>query len=183
MLLLIVDELFGSRFLYCTLTLVIMDLGDVAHRALRLLPAETAHDIGVWGMKHRIFATGSAQDVSGVILFDHNFRNRLGIAAGFDKYAQIVDRAEDYGFAWIEEGSFTNEGGEGNPGKRLFRLENGGLLNRMRLNCLPSVEAAEILRSKRHYSFAVSIAKTHNPSIVGDKAIRDVARSYKILKD
>ena len=117
-------------------------LGTLAHKILTRLPPETAHSIAIWGMKHRISAPGPFTSAfTTTDLFGVSLDNPLGIAAGFDKYAEVADRANDYGFGWIEEGSFTWEGGEGNKGRRLFRLEDG-LLNRMGLNCFPSEVAA-----------------------------------------
>lgn len=156
-------------------------LGTLAHKILTRLPPETAHSVAIWGMKHRISAPGPFTSAfTTTDLFGTSLDNPLGIAAGFDKYAEVADRARDYGFGWIEEGSFTWDGGEGNKGRRLFRLEDG-LLNRMGLNCFPSEVAADIL-GRCKGKFAVSIAKTHNPAIIGDAAIRDMVSSYKVLK-
>src|SRR3989344_2782083 len=161
-----------------------MVVNRLAHKILLRLPAETAHDIGKWGMRRRLFAPGRFISDSKNNLFGIEVDNPLGIAAGFDKYAVLQETAREYGFGWIEEGSFTYNGGEGNKKPRLFRLrEEKGLLNRMGLNGISSAEAAEILAKANQKSFAVNIAKTHNPDIVGDKAFADVIGSYNLLKN
>ncbi|MBI2672531.1 dihydroorotate dehydrogenase 2 [Candidatus Woesearchaeota archaeon] len=162
-----------------------MVLAGLAHSFLLWLDPERAHNIGKWAMKRRIFAPGKFHTKeSETKLFDITLPNPFGIAAGFDKYAELQDVVQDYGFSFIEEGSFTYEGGEGNKKPRLFRIrETGSLLNRMGLNCLSSEEAVRRLEHAQNpYSFAGSIAKTHNPKIIGDKAIDDIINSYKLLR-
>ena len=120
----------------------------------------------------------------GVDLFGHHFNSPLMLAAGFDKYGFILDKVEYFGFAGEVLGSITALGGDGNKEPRLFRLvEEMGALNRMGLNNDGSEITAERL-DKLDYKgiFAVSIAKTHNPGIIGDKAIDDYVKSYRLLK-
>lgn len=161
-----------------------MALEDICHSLLLKLPAELSHSIGKFGMRRGFFAPGPYKTVASRIkLFDVELPNALGLAAGFDKYAQLHNVVRDYGFAWVEAGSFTAGGGKGNKGKRLIRLSNGSLANRMGLNCISSNEAAEIYDEvEDQTTFAISIAKTHGPKIVGNLAIDDVARSFHILK-
>jgi len=156
-------------------------IAELGHSALMRIDPEKAHAMALRFMRFGIGAPGKYKSSRMTNLFGVNLDNPLGIAAGFDKYAK-VDNSRDYGFAWIEKGSFTARGGEGNPGKRLFRLPNGGLLNRMGLNCISAYEAADILEDKDQTSFAVSIAKTHDPQIMGDGAIRDFQNSYHALR-
>lgn len=155
---------------------------NIAHRFLLQIDPEKAHEIAKNGMKKRRFAPGNYY-MEGAKLFNKHVDNFLGLAAGFDKYAELQDVVRDYGFGWIEEGSFTYRGGEGNSKPRIFRLEGGCLLNRVGLPCIPAYEAAEILKHADQDSFAVNIAKTHDPNIIGDKAIEDVSNSYKLLKN
>ncbi len=154
----------------------------LAHKFLLHLNPEKAHEMGKKAMKKRRFAPGKYY-MEGTKLFEKHIDNLLGLAAGFDKYAELQDVVRDYGFGWIEEGSFTYRGGEGNPKPRIFRLEGGCLLNRVGLACAPAYEAAEILRNADQVSFAVNIAKTNDPTILGDKAIEDIVLSYKLLKN
>ncbi|MBI2043242.1 dihydroorotate dehydrogenase 2 [Candidatus Pacearchaeota archaeon] len=160
-------------------------LEKLAQFSLSMLPPEFAHSIAKTGMKFCLMAPGVYHtEKSETKLFNQRVPNPFGIAAGFDKYAELQDYIQEYGFGWIEEGSFTFEGGKGNKKPRLFRdKENGGLINRMGLNCIPSEIAAERLSKSSPYSFAVSIAKTHNPEILGDEAIHDMVLSYRLLKN
>lgn len=68
-------------------------------------------------------------------LFGLTFKNPVGLAAGFDKNAVLYNELANFGFGFIEIGTVTPEGQEGNPKKRLFRLKNDqGIINRMGFN-------------------------------------------------
>lgn len=68
-------------------------------------------------------------------LFGLTFKNPVGLAAGFDKNALLIDELPNFGFGFIEIGTVTPLAQEGNPKKRLFRLkEDSGIINRMGFN-------------------------------------------------
>ncbi|MGK7389608.1 MAG: hypothetical protein ACNS60_04630, partial [Candidatus Cyclobacteriaceae bacterium M2_1C_046] len=64
-----------------------------------------------------------------------NFRNPVGLAAGFDKNGKIPAIMEAIGMSYVEVGSITANSSTGNPKPRCFRLpEDEALINRMGLN-------------------------------------------------
>ncbi|MBK0369042.1 quinone-dependent dihydroorotate dehydrogenase [Flavobacterium agrisoli] len=68
-------------------------------------------------------------------VFGIKFDNPVGLAAGFDKNAVLYKELADFGFGFIEIGTVTPVGQEGNPKKRLFRLkEDQAIINRMGFN-------------------------------------------------
>ncbi len=68
-------------------------------------------------------------------LFGITFKNPVGLAAGFDKNAVLYNELANFGFGFIEIGTVTPKGQEGNPKKRLFRLKaDKGIINRMGFN-------------------------------------------------
>lgn len=68
-------------------------------------------------------------------LFGLNFKNPVGLAAGFDKNAVLYNELSNFGFGFIEIGTVTPKRQAGNPKKRLFRLkEDQGIVNRMGFN-------------------------------------------------
>lgn len=68
-------------------------------------------------------------------VFGLTFRNPVGLAAGFDKNAILYNELANFGFGFIEIGTVTPNGQEGNPKKRLFRLKDDrGIINRMGFN-------------------------------------------------
>lgn len=75
-------------------------------------------------------------------VFGLEFDNPVGLAAGFDKEAKLYDELANLGFGFIEIGTLTPKGQEGNPKPRLFRLpQDSALVNRMGFNN-EGVEAA-----------------------------------------
>ena len=56
-------------------------------------------------------------------IFGIKFRNPIGLAAGFDKDAQLVDILPSIGFGFEEIGSITGQPSKGNPKPRLWRLK------------------------------------------------------------
>jgi dihydroorotate dehydrogenase len=68
-------------------------------------------------------------------VFGLKFKNPVGLAAGFDKDAVLYNELSNFGFGFIEIGTLTPKGQDGNPKKRLFRLkQDGAIINRMGFN-------------------------------------------------
>jgi dihydroorotate dehydrogenase len=68
-------------------------------------------------------------------VFGIDFPNPVGLAAGFDKNAVCFKNFSRLGFGFIEIGTVTPKGQEGNPKKRLFRLlDDKAIINRMGFN-------------------------------------------------
>ena len=68
-------------------------------------------------------------------VFGLKFPNPVGLAAGFDKDAVLYKELSNFGFGFIEIGTLTPVGQDGNPKKRLFRLkEDSAIINRMGFN-------------------------------------------------
>lgn len=64
-----------------------------------------------------------------------HFKNRVGLAAGFDKNGEYIDVFDQLGFGFIEIGTVTKKPQVGNPKPRLFRLEKEeALINRLGFN-------------------------------------------------
>ncbi len=68
-------------------------------------------------------------------VFGLTFKNPVGLAAGFDKNAVLYNELANFGFGFIEIGTVTPKGQQGNPKKRLFRLQaDEAIINRMGFN-------------------------------------------------
>jgi dihydroorotate dehydrogenase len=68
-------------------------------------------------------------------LFGLQFENPVGMAAGFDKEAKAYKEFTNLGFGFIEIGTLTPKAQDGNPKKRLFRLQkDSAIVNRMGFN-------------------------------------------------
>lgn len=83
-------------------------------------------------------------------VFGIKFKNPVGLAAGFDKNAELIDDFSHLGFGFIEIGTLTPKGQPGNPQPRLFRLpKDEALINRMGFNNDGVDEAVERLKSRK----------------------------------
>ena len=107
----------------------------LAARLLRLLPAETAHDLAIRALplapgRKLAVPPGFAVRLAGLEL-----AHPMGLAAGFDKNAEALVGLARLGFAFVEAGTVTPRPQPGNPKPRLFRLpEDGAIINRMGFN-------------------------------------------------
>ena len=135
---------------------------DAAALVLRLFPAETAHRATV--RLTRLFApllpAATADDSRlGVEAFGLRFHNPLGLAAGFDKDAEVPDAMAKFGFGFVECGTLTPRPQPGNPRPRLFRLrEDGAVINRMGFNNRGVENAAtRLARGRRRGILGINI--------------------------
>jgi dihydroorotate dehydrogenase len=96
-------------------------------------------------------------------IFGLTFRNPVGLAAGFDKNAILYNELGNFGFGFIEIGTVTPKGQDGNPKKRVFRLKSDhGLINRMGFNNNGIEAAIENLRkNKGHLIIGGNIGKNN----------------------
>ena len=101
---------------------------------------ETAHYLGVFLIKF-LGATGLARlsqvgvKTETTTAFGLEFGGPFGMAAGFDKNAEVVRELGDLGFSHVEIGTVTRFAQPGNPKPRLFRLKSDrSLINRMGFN-------------------------------------------------
>jgi dihydroorotate dehydrogenase len=82
-------------------------------------------------------------------VFGLKFKNPVGLAAGFDKDAKLIDEMAMLGFGFIEIGTLTPKPQDGNPKPRLFRLpKDQALINRMGFNNGGVAEAVERLKTR-----------------------------------
>ena len=100
-------------------------------------------------------------------LFGLRFKNPVGLAAGFDKNALLYNELANFGFGFIEIGTVTPKPQEGNPKKRLFRLQSDkGIINRMGFNNA-GLEAAivQLKKNKKQLIIGGNIGKnTQTPT-------------------
>lgn len=118
-------------------------------------------------------------------LWGLSFRNPVGLAAGFDKNGEVARLMEAIGMGFVELGSITANPSTGNPKPRAFRLpDDESLINRMGLNNDGAKTIVKRLKNTSlHIPLGINIAKTHDASIMGDRAIEDYLFSYREAKE
>jgi dihydroorotate dehydrogenase len=112
-------------------------LASVLMPLMRGMDPERAHDIALRALRFGLAgADRSADDpVLATRALGLDFRNPIGLAAGFDKSAIAIAPLMRLGFGFVEAGSVTPKPQIGNPKPRLFRLaEDRAVINRMGMN-------------------------------------------------
>jgi dihydroorotate dehydrogenase len=101
---------------------------------LARLDAETAHGLAIRALRSGLLPAQRQADPPSLALeiWGRSLPNPIGLAAGFDKNAEVPDACIGLGFGLVEIGSVTPRPQAGNPRPRLFRLpEDRGVINRM----------------------------------------------------
>jgi len=122
-------------------------------------PETIHHTVGA-GMRAFFNIPGSAALISHLTsikstnlekeLFGLTFRNPVGIAAGFDKQANLFNYLAHFGFGFVEIGTITPKSQSGNLKPRLFRLpKDKALINRMGFNNIGAEAAVENLKKRK----------------------------------
>jgi dihydroorotate dehydrogenase len=109
---------------------------DRLARALWLLDPEDAHGLSIMGLKAGLGPKPPASDpILATTLCGLALPNCVGLAAGFDKNAEVPDAMLAAGFGFSECGTVTPLAQAGNPRPRIFRLpEDRGVINRLGFN-------------------------------------------------
>nr|WP_309233339.1 quinone-dependent dihydroorotate dehydrogenase [Conexibacter sp. W3-3-2] len=126
--------------------------------------AETAHRLGTVPLRLAGRLPGLARLLGPrdprlqVRAFGLTFPSPVGLAAGFDKDAELVDGLLALGFGSVEVGTVTAEGQPGNPRPRLVRLPaDRALVNRMGFNNRGAAVAEGRLRARRRTGAVVGV--------------------------
>ena len=149
---------------------------------------ETAHTIAGLGLKSLAYAPTILRlmknhyfienSVLSQNLFGKEFKNPVGLAAGFDKNGEYITATPTLGFGFSEIGTVTPKPQDGNPKPRLFRLKNDrSLQNAMGFNNLGAEYMLKKLNRLYFFDYPIGINIGKNKITSEDMAIED----YKIL--
>ena len=135
-------------------------LFKLARPALFFLDPERAHRVSIVALRLGFARTMPRQPDDPILatkVWDLTFPNPVGLAAGFDKDAEVCDAALALGFGFVEAGTVTPRPQPGNSGQRLYRLaEDEAVINRFGFN------------SRGIAPFVANLAKRRGrPGIVG----------------
>lgn len=152
--------------------------------AVFALDSETGHRLAIAGLKamptrgarSSLAKAGAlAINVAGL-----RFPNPVGVAAGFDKDAEVPDPLLGLGFGFTEVGSITPRPQAGNPKPRLFRLvEDNAVINRMGFNNAGAEAALNRLKARHGRPGIVGINIGANKD--SDDRIADYAAMARIM--
>lgn len=115
-------------------------------------------------------------------VFGLKFKNPVGLAAGFDKNAELYKELSNLGFGFIEIGTVTPKPQAGNPKKRLFRLKSdSAIINRMGFNNEGVDEAVKRLKKNTDVLIGGNIGK--NKVTPNEEAFNDYDYNFEALFD
>jgi dihydroorotate dehydrogenase len=154
------------------------------------LPAESAHEFALHSLSLALGSTTTRTLVArrlqrepfGTLRrFGLEFRNPIGLAAGFDKNGTSAQALAALGFGFVEVGSVTSEAQPGNPRPRLFRLpRDRALINRAGFNNCGATQLAENIRRRPpDCIIGVNIGKSRSVAI--EDAIPDYLTSFEAV--
>ena len=103
------------------------------------LDPEVAHDLAIKSLKFNFvpksFFKVEGEEILTTELFKKKLKNPIGLAAGFDKSAEVYNSLFKLGFGFVEVGTITPKSQLGNPKPRVFRLEKDkAMINRLGFN-------------------------------------------------
>ena len=168
-----------------------------AYRALRpvlfSVPAETAHRTVHAGLEAIQHTPGEdvlrdrlvhESDRLAVDAFGESFPNPVGVAAGFDKNAELTSALGALGFGHVEVGGVTAKPQSGNPRPRMFRLvEDRALVNRMGLNNDGAAAVGDRLRTTPDPGIPVGVNVALSESADAADAPADYRETYHHVGD
>ena len=147
---------------------------------LFLLPPERAHNFVLWLLK--VFQY--LPDTSFTMVNERRRNLLIGVAAGFDKNAEVYNGLYKLGFNTVEIGTVTPLPQKGNPKPRMFRMTQvSSLRNKMGFPNVGAEEVAKRLQKNPKYknlTLGINIGKNKDTPL--DLAYQDYGRCIKILE-
>ena len=147
------------------------------------LDPETAHNLAIKSLKFNFIPNLPDENKYDPLfetkLFGKDIENPIGMAAGFDKNAEVYNSLFKLGFGFVEVGTITPLKQYGNPKPRVFRLvEDEALINRLGFNNLGAENIiSKIKKNKKIGILGVNIG----PNKDSENRIEDYLKCLKIF--
>ena len=144
---------------------------------------ETAHNLAIKSLKFNFVPNILDNDKNNPLfntkLFNKDLENPIGMAAGFDKNAEVYNSLFRLGFGFVEVGTITPLKQYGNPKPRVFRLvEDEALINRLGFNNLGAQNIAERIKSNKQTGL---LGVNIGPNKDSENRLRDYVECLKIF--
>ena len=149
------------------------------------LDPETAHNLAIKSLKFNFVPNVLDADKNNPLfktkLFNKDLENPIGMAAGFDKNAEVYNSLFKLGFGFVEVGTITPLKQYGNPKPRVFRLvEDEALINRLGFNNLGSKNVVDRIKSNKQTGL---LGINIGPNKDSDNRLEDYLHCFKIFQD
>lgn len=157
---------------------------------LFLIPPERAHHFTFNFLKLLFSIPFTDKIVKSIFSVQHkekivagiNFKNPVGLAAGFDKDGKLFNELAAFGFGFIEVGTVTPKAQPGNEQPRLFRLpKDEALINRMGFNNEGADALARRLQNRKYKHIIIGGNIGKNKNTPNEKAIDDYVYCFNAL--
>tara|TARA_A100001015_G_scaffold101800_1_gene113093 strand:+ start:14 stop:1057 length:1044 start_codon:yes stop_codon:yes gene_type:complete len=149
------------------------------------LDPEIAHNLAIKSLKFNFVPNVLEEDKNNplfkTILFNKDLENPIGMAAGFDKNAEVYNSLFKLGFGFVEVGTITPFKQYGNPKPRVFRLvEDEALINRLGFNNLGSKNVVDRIKSNKQTGLlGINIGPNKN----SDNRLEDYLDCFKTFQN
>ena len=150
------------------------------------LDPETAHTLAIKSLKFNFIPNILNEDKDETLfktkLFNKNLNNPIGMAAGFDKNAEVYNSLFKLGFGFVEVGTVTPLKQYGNSKPRVFRLvEDEALINRLGFNNHGATKIFDRIRSNSQNGLlGINIGPNKNTKDRLDDYIKGLKTFYKV---
>ena len=149
------------------------------------LDPETAHNLAIKSLKFNFVPNVLDVDKNNPLfktkLFNKDLENPIGMAAGFDKNAEVYNSLFKLGFGFVEVGTITPLKQYGNPKPRVFRLvEDEALINRLGFNNLGSKNVVDRIKSNKQ---AGLLGINIGPNKDSNNRFEDYLHCFKTFQD
>ena len=149
------------------------------------LDPETAHNLAIKSLKFNFVPNVLDKDKNNPLfkttLFNKDLENPIGMAAGFDKNAEVYNSLFKLGFGFVEVGTITPLKQYGNPKPRVFRLvEDEALINRLGFNNLGSKNVVDRIKSNKQTGL---LGINIGPNKDSDNRLEDYLHCFKTFQD
>ncbi len=144
-------------------------MSNLLVKIIKIFPPEFAHDLTLKLLKLNL---SKKNIIDNPMLNQHflglDFSNPIGLAAGFDKNAEVINPIFNLGFGFVEIGTITPKPQKGNNKPRIFRLkEDEAIINHLGFNNLGTEKILKNLKKFRSLNFkgkvlGINIGKNQN---------------------
>ena len=149
------------------------------------LDPETAHNLAIKSLKFNFVPNVLKEDKNNPLfktkLFNKDLDNPIGMAAGFDKNAEVYNILFKLGFGFVEVGTVTPLKQYGNPKPRVFRLvEDEALINRLGFNNLGAKNIVDRIKSNKQTGL---LGINIGPNKDSENRLEDYLNCFKTFND
>jgi len=156
---------------------------QIINRLINIFDPELSHSLAIFSLKYLFWSTRVDEDdpILSVKVFGKKFKNPIGLAAGFDKNADVYEKFSSLGFSFSEIGTVTPRPQVGNLKPRVFRLnEDLAVINRLGF---PN-EGMSKIRSKIQNKLSNGILGINiGPNKESTSRIKDYLETFKNFYD